>query len=85
MQEDYLRMLRAIRFSVTLGFTIDFNIYELLNNVYCEDQLFKTVSEDRIREELTKMFKHDTYKTLLLLGSHFPGIQKRLFDNKSLS
>ena len=31
------------------------------------DKLMKTVSQERIREEVTKMMKHDTISTLRLL------------------
>lgn len=83
MQEDYLRMLRAVRFSVTLGFELDLNIVEILHNTYSQEKLVETVSEERIREELTKMFKHDTYKTLKVLGN-FNGLQKHIFKSNVL-
>lgn len=83
MQEDYLRMLRALRFSVTLGYELDCNIIEILHNPYSQEKLIETVSEERIREELTKMFKHNTYKTLRVL-SEFNGLQKLIFKSSNL-
>ena len=64
--DDSLRVLRALRFSVTLNFTID---KELMNCIwehreYIACKTYKTVSSDRIRQELSKAFKADTYKTL---------------------
>lgn len=67
--DDPLRILRAIRFSVTKGFLIDYEISEILKQFDYENQ-FSCVSEERIREELTKCFKHNTWDTLLLLEEY---------------
>jgi poly(A) polymerase len=49
--EDHLRMLRAVRFSVQLGFEID----EATRKTILQDAaLIKKVSQERIRDELTK-------------------------------
>ncbi|MFZ5988357.1 MAG: CCA tRNA nucleotidyltransferase [Bacillota bacterium] len=50
--EDPLRMLRAVRFSSTLGFEID---KETLISIKHNSQLISTVSPERIRDELTKI------------------------------
>jgi tRNA nucleotidyltransferase (CCA-adding enzyme) len=59
--EDYLRMLRAIRFAVTKKFGISkavrCAIFDLHNHV-------AEVSVERIREELGKAFEADTLRTL---------------------
>jgi len=62
-----LRLLRAFRFSITKGFTITPRIWEtcLMDSVI--DKLEQVVSGERIREEVFKMFKHDTINTLLLI------------------
>jgi tRNA nucleotidyltransferase/poly(A) polymerase len=62
-------MLRALRFSITKNFTMDASI----ERVILKDQemwvkFINVVSEERIREEVYKMFKHDTIKTLRLLS-----------------
>ncbi len=75
--EDGLRVLRAIRFSITLGFTLSPLIDSILENQH----LLDNISVDRIREELTKMFKHDTIKSLILLN--FLNINKRLFNERT--
>jgi len=75
--EDSLRMLRAIRFAVTKNFTIDNVIKKVLESEY---KLILNVSEDRIREELFKAFKHDTLKTLKILHE-YPSIMELLFTN----
>ncbi len=50
--EDALRILRALRFSSTLGFTIEKNTEDAIFD--CKD-LLKFVSTERIREELLKL------------------------------
>jgi len=67
MLDDPLRLLRAFRFSITKGFTITPRIWEtcLMDSVI--DKLEQVVSGERIREEVFKMFKHDTIKTLKLI------------------
>ena len=64
--DDSLRVLRALRFSVTLNFTIDKKLMDCIwdNRDYIACKTYKTVSSDRIRQELSKAFKADTYKTL---------------------
>lgn len=51
-QEDALRMMRVIRFSVELGFVID---YETMNAVSKNKDLLKNISWERIRDEFTKI------------------------------
>lgn len=67
--EDSLRMLRAVRFAITKGMKIDDDIWECLDDTHFLDML-QNVSEERIREELLRCFKHDTLKTLLTLEWH---------------
>ena len=78
LDEDALRMIRAIRFAVTLGFGIndDIQIY-MWNNA---DKL-RQVSQERVREELTKCFQYDTIETLYRL-KQFPGITGVAFEGK---
>ena len=52
INEDPLRMLRAVRFATTLGFTIEDELYRKLKEYsYLIDQL----SRERIKEELNKI------------------------------
>ena len=53
LNEDYLRILRAIRFGVRFGFKIDSEIFEVIKN-YKEN--LKKLSSERIRDELNKIF-----------------------------
>jgi tRNA nucleotidyltransferase (CCA-adding enzyme) len=65
-EEDALRMLRAIRFSIQLGFEWDNDIESFLWRSE-NARLLENVSQERIREELHKCFKLDTLETLLIL------------------
>lgn len=68
MLDDPLRLLRAFRFSITKGFTISPRVWETCFMDSVVDKLEQVVSGERIREEVFKMFKHDTIKTLDLIG-----------------
>jgi poly(A) polymerase len=65
MEEDPLRILRAIRFSITKNFILSEDLYDSIKHF--DYSKMKVVSEERIREELYKCFKHNTYKTLYIL------------------
>lgn len=63
-EEDALRILRAMRFSVTKRFNIDFT-----TRLAMEDKAATVagVSAERVREELTKMFNADPLETISML------------------
>jgi tRNA nucleotidyltransferase/poly(A) polymerase len=67
MFDDPLRILRALRFSVTKGFEVSTDIMESMRQPDILDKLKSTVSQERIREEITKMMMCDTIKTMKLL------------------
>lgn len=68
MLDDPLRLLRAFRFSITKDFIISPRVWEtcLMDSVV--NKLEEVVSQERIREEVLKMMKHSTTRTLELLG-----------------
>lgn len=66
MMDDPLRFLRALRFSITKGFTIHSDIFKAMEQPQILEKLEKVVSAERIREEVFKMMKADTLKTLEL-------------------
>lgn len=70
MREDYLRLLRAARFCITKNMLIDIKIGDLFNNLSVLNAFEKNVSEERIREELYKMFKCSTFKTIMFFGDY---------------
>ena len=53
-EEDKLRMLRAVRFSLTLGFTMSEEVKEAIKE---NAHKITSVSKERIKEELIKMLK----------------------------
>lgn len=67
--EDALRMLRAVRFKVTKGFNLHHDIIQALHNEVLLRKL-ALVSDERKREELNKMFKHDTLRSLNVLEAY---------------
>jgi len=64
-QEDALRMLRAIRFSVQLDFSI---AHETLESILKNSKLIKNISTERIRDEFVKiiMSKNPSVGILML-------------------
>lgn len=68
--DDPLRMLRAFRFAITKDFKIGTDIREvIMESESMWDKFSKVVSQERIREEMYKMFKHDTIASMELLFS----------------
>lgn len=66
IEEDGLRTARCLRFHVTKGFTMPDETWEACTSEFASEMLSK-VSVERIREELNKMFKANTLKSLALL------------------
>ena len=66
MMDDPLRFLRALRFAITKGFEIHTDIFEAMGQPAILEKLEKVVSAERIRDEVFKMMKADTVKTLEL-------------------
>lgn len=80
--DDPLRILRAIRLSITKGLTIPMQM-ALTIGLYNYDEKMSVVSTERIREELFKCFKHDTLETLRVLNE-YPLLNTYIFKNSGL-
>lgn len=80
--DDPLRLLRAIRFAITKDFVISQEISDMINH-FNYDEMFKVVSEERIREELYKCFKHNTLDTLQTL-EYYPELRNYIFKRTKL-
>ena len=80
IKEDALRILRALRFSVTKGFGVD---AELDNAIRVNQSMLKNVSVERVREELQKMFMHDTFMSIEVLND-FHGLRRIVFDEMGI-
>ena len=79
VREDGLRVLRAIRFSVTKGLNISEATAMVLQFPLASEKL-DCVSRERVREELEKMFRHDTLRALETLSA-FPNLLPALFKD----
>ena len=82
MLDDPLRILRGIRFCITKNFKMDVHLLQCMKQRNVIDKFFRVVSIDRMREELTKSFRHDTVKTILFLQQIFTTNDlDKIFDN----
>jgi tRNA nucleotidyltransferase/poly(A) polymerase len=63
-KEDPLRIVRALRFAVTKDFRIEPETEDAMDDLMHK---VRTVSAERVREEITKMFNHDPNKTIQAL------------------
>jgi tRNA nucleotidyltransferase/poly(A) polymerase len=68
LRDDPLRLLRAFRFHVTKGFEMSRELKLAMRDPSVMNKLETVVSQERIREELEKMFKFDTIKTFSLIA-----------------
>ena len=83
-EQDGLRVLRAARFCVTKNMKPDLWVERALLNPRWWKFVAETVSEDRIRVELHKMFRHNTVDALRFLADNCSHeALERLFANKS--
>jgi tRNA nucleotidyltransferase (CCA-adding enzyme) len=78
LTEDSLRMLRAIRFSITKMFALSRELEEFLSKRE-NAELLNHISIERIREELLKCFEFDTLHTLRVL-ENFRWIRTAIFE-----
>lgn len=77
--DDPLRILRAIRFSVRLGFTLEKTIIETIKtNKDIRNMLMDKVTPERRLAELRKMMKHNAFHAIQLL--HDIDIFECIFD-----
>lgn len=82
IREDALRVMRAIRFSVTKGFVFAFETAEAI----CGSQvpeLLAAISEERREQELKTMFGNaPTPQVLAVLASLPPALQEAMFSGR---
>lgn len=79
--EDALRILRAMRFSITKDLILSVDIRQVFYNSYYWIPKLQSVSQDRIRSELLKCFSFSTPKTLAFLRSIPQAWSEALFSN----
>lgn len=86
IEDDGLRIVRALRFIVTKEMDLHDDLFDffLENHVALGMHHLRGVSTDRIRDELNKMFSVNTLKTLGILET-FPGIRDAIFNRGDLN
>lgn len=84
LMDDPLRILRALRFSVTKGFAISDSLWTAMGQADILEKLKRTVSAERIREEIMKMMQADTVKSIKVLHGvdsyYIPGFLDMVFS-----
>jgi tRNA nucleotidyltransferase/poly(A) polymerase len=78
--EDALRAFRAVRFAMQKNFVLHTDVNHALYNMTVDD--FRSVSVDRVRDEITKMFAINTYVAFQYLYIFFPVLGKIVDDRK---
>jgi len=84
MMDDPLRILRALRFTITKDFTMADDLWSAMQQPNILQKLELTVSGERIREEIAKMFQFDTNRSFRLLmdvDNVIPGFLDLIFKN----
>jgi len=82
--EDGLRVLRAVRFAITKDLALPGNIATELEDPFWWGFVEGNVSTERIREELTKMFKHSTIKTMRFFANQLPMEALLMIENSGI-
>lgn len=77
--EDALRILRALRFSISKELNIHKDIWQAFNTV--DPNLLAAVSPERKREELNKMFASDSLKSVRLIAELPATLQDSIFSD----
>lgn len=68
LTEDALRAVRALRFSVTKGFRIDHELRFAMQSLAVLDAVENKIADERISDELSKMFRFDTVASIAALN-----------------
>ena len=78
--EDPLRILRACRFEITKGFKMDRDLHDILMHDHLVIDLLKTVTKERVYEELKRCYLFDTRLTLMFFDYYW-SIERLIFEN----
>jgi len=82
LKEDGLRVMRAFRFMITKNLLPDRSLEKAMMDEDWWSFMIDTVSEERVREEMHKMFKFDTPRAMFILCTSLsPSSLRLLFDN----
>jgi len=84
MMDDPLRILRALRFMITKNMFPSSELWVAIQQPHILEKLEKTVSKERMREEIAKMFQFDTvrsFKLLMDVEGIIPGFLDLIFKD----
>lgn len=81
LREDAVRAMRALRFQVTIGFALDVDGWCALDNTETAE-LLHGISNERIADELEKMFASDTVASLELLRKVTGELEEAMFARR---
>lgn len=81
LSEDALRAVRALRFSVTKNLNISPTLRQAMESREVLMSIVNDISDERIQQELSKMFRFDTVTSLFVL-SEFPLLTDAMFAGK---
>lgn len=84
IEEDPSRVVRGLRFMVTLGFGVASSTWRAIVDDSCAAALKKRVSAEVIREELVKMFSADPIETMGLLTAIPEALQDAIFKGGAI-
>ena len=82
--DDPLRMIRALRFSLTKGLTMSADIRDTIEMSEVWEKFDKVVSQERVVTELETMFKFDTLGTMEILSKCNPFFVKKYIFKDNL-
>tara|TARA_R110001592_G_scaffold192795_14_gene439838 strand:+ start:3283 stop:4014 length:732 start_codon:yes stop_codon:yes gene_type:complete len=80
LMDDPLRLLRGLRFAVTKGFKLEHSLFTAMLQPELLTKLKEVVSQERMREEVQKMMKHDTVHSLKMIQK-IPGLLEVIFSD----
>jgi tRNA nucleotidyltransferase/poly(A) polymerase len=78
LEEDALRVIRAMRFAITKEMSISMSVANAMNSEEVENA-FKDISADRISSELAKMIKYEP-KSVFMTFYKFPQYADMIID-----
>jgi tRNA nucleotidyltransferase/poly(A) polymerase len=79
LAEDALRAVRALRFSVTKNFSIEKELREAMEYIDVLDAIVQNISDERIQQEISKMFRYHTIGSLYRMAE-FPVLTRAIFS-----
>lgn len=78
LEEDRLRAFRAVRFAVTKSFYLKPDALKAIQDI--GPLMFHAISTERIREEVTKMFRADTLTSIGFLFMTAPNLGRTMIN-----